>query len=757
MILKNIRFRIMKKVFKVMNHKKLKPFFKSIDYKLQNINNGSYYDKIGKLKSRLKYSPGVDLEKTDRKKFENVKWKYENINDKCINPLVSVIVPSYNHKDYLKERLESIYGQTYQNYEVILLDDCSTDGSTEILEYYRQKYPEKTRAYFNSKNTGNIFGQWKKGMDLAKGEIVWIAESDDYCDKNFLKKLVPCFAYESVKIAFSKSVFVQNGRRVGSTEEYLRDLNIFDWEKSFYMTAHEAVKNGFAIHNIIANVSSALIKKPIYIDMKVMCECQKMKLSFDWLFYLYIIRGGSLAYVSDVVAYYRIHDTSTSLRIQKTMQYYKEYEEISLYIAENYKIDLQIFELVKKNLKEHYKQFHGENGISTIESIYSLEKIRERKKERKLNIAMCGYAFQAGGGETFPIYLANALWERGEIVTYIDFHRELPDPRIKKLLRKDIPIVSLNSMDNMYWVIEQLGLDIIHTHHAMSDEAVGCWMLNHSFNCSHVVTLHGIYETMSEEAAKHVLNVVGNSASAYCYVADKNLEAFIREKFYEKEKDRYTKILNGLEIPTSVSIKRETMGIGEEEFVLVLASRGMAEKGWKEAAEAVEKANKYSSKRVRLVILGDGDMKSYIEEHASSDTICVGTVTNVRDYFKMGDMGILPSTYKGESCPLVIIECLQSGKPVIATNIGEISYELMDEKKQYAGELLKIEDGRVNVNDIVEAILQVTEHNEYYKLLKSRCESAAKKFDIKIVCNNYLQVYQNAIENRKCWRNDNEE
>lgn len=83
-------------------------------------------------------------------------------------PLVSVIVPNYNHASYLKERLDSIYQQTYQNIEVILLDDFSSDNSVEILKQYAKKYPHKTRLVVNEQNSGRVFRQWNKGLALAK-------------------------------------------------------------------------------------------------------------------------------------------------------------------------------------------------------------------------------------------------------------------------------------------------------------------------------------------------------------------------------------------------------------------------------------------------------------------------------------------------------------------------------------------------------------------------------------------------------------
>ena len=73
------------------------------------------------------------------------------------NDLVSIIVPNYNHALYLRERLDSIYSQTYKKFEVILLDDASSDNSVEILTEYAQKYPQKTRLIVNEKNSGKVF------------------------------------------------------------------------------------------------------------------------------------------------------------------------------------------------------------------------------------------------------------------------------------------------------------------------------------------------------------------------------------------------------------------------------------------------------------------------------------------------------------------------------------------------------------------------------------------------------------------------
>ena len=77
------------------------------------------------------------------------------------NDLVSIILPNYNHAPYLQERLDSIFGQTHQNFEVIILDDASTDESLSILKPY-QAHPKVSHFVLNKKNSGSPFKQWKK-------------------------------------------------------------------------------------------------------------------------------------------------------------------------------------------------------------------------------------------------------------------------------------------------------------------------------------------------------------------------------------------------------------------------------------------------------------------------------------------------------------------------------------------------------------------------------------------------------------------
>ena len=102
--------------------------------------------------------------------------------------LVSVIVPNYNHARFLPQRLDSILAQTFRDFELIVLDDLSTDNSREVIGQYTARHP--MRLLFNEENSGSPFIQWQRGADLATGKYLWIAESDDYADPRLLERLV---------------------------------------------------------------------------------------------------------------------------------------------------------------------------------------------------------------------------------------------------------------------------------------------------------------------------------------------------------------------------------------------------------------------------------------------------------------------------------------------------------------------------------------------------------------------------------------
>ena len=135
---------------------------------------------------------------------------------------VSVIIPSYNHSEYLDLRIQSVFNQTYDNTEIIILDDKSPDNSRDIIEQYRS-YPKVVRILYNEENVGNTFRQWEKGIKLATGEWVWIAESDDWCEPTLLSELLSIRSKKTVLSFCGSSAIRGNKILFYSDHEYLAE------------------------------------------------------------------------------------------------------------------------------------------------------------------------------------------------------------------------------------------------------------------------------------------------------------------------------------------------------------------------------------------------------------------------------------------------------------------------------------------------------------------------------------------------------
>ena len=172
------------------------------------------------------------------------------------NPLVSVIIPNYNHARYLEERMQSVLNQTYQNFELIILDDCSPDNgaSKSIIEKYRSN-PHISHIVYNDVNSGSTFKQWYKGLELATGELVWIAESDDACDKNFLDVLVRGYVENNAVVPFCRSCIYDSN---GNKELYLHQNHL---PCDMVLSGKEFISRYMIYKNSVANASSAIFSR----------------------------------------------------------------------------------------------------------------------------------------------------------------------------------------------------------------------------------------------------------------------------------------------------------------------------------------------------------------------------------------------------------------------------------------------------------------------------------------------------------------
>lgn len=252
-----------------------------------------------------------------------------------MEPVVSVIIPNYNHATFLQERLDSILNQTYTKFEVIILDDASQDKSKDIIERYR-KHPKVKQLIYNDKNTGNPFLQWKKGLDLAKGKYIWIAESDDSCSCNFLETLTSIFeANNSLSLAYVDSERkLENWKQVKMNS----DLNIQVFE------GYDFVKQHMLTSPVIVNASAVLFKKRL-IKNDIFQFTDKYKTAFDWLFWCDILMQGKVGYYPHKLNLFRQHQQNTSLKNNLKGLFVIEGLQVISYLKQVYNIKLNLTQI----------------------------------------------------------------------------------------------------------------------------------------------------------------------------------------------------------------------------------------------------------------------------------------------------------------------------------------------------------------------------------------------------------------------------
>ena len=230
-------------------------------------------------------------------------------------PLVSVIVPNYNHADYLDERISTIVNQTYQNIEVLLMDDCSPDESRSVLEKWAAK-DDRLEVLFNEKNSGSPFAQWARGSAWAKGKYLWIAESDDACALDMLALHVDALERnEKAVMAYSHSHLVDE--EGGFLRDFKEDYGfIFGdasrWKSDFTVDGKVEVARSIIFSNTVPNASGVLFRKSVF--DQVGAPETSWRLNGDWLFYARLLQHGELQFFATARNYFRFHERTQRSR-----------------------------------------------------------------------------------------------------------------------------------------------------------------------------------------------------------------------------------------------------------------------------------------------------------------------------------------------------------------------------------------------------------------------------------------------------------
>lgn len=220
---------------------------------------------------------------------------------KSKQPLVSVIMPVYNAGIYLVEAIESILNQTYQNFELIIVNDGSTDQSGTIINFYLQRYPEKIKAYHLPKNWGESAAA-NYGFQKSKGEFIARMDADDIAKPEKIKKQVDYLLAhpEVIVLGTQAEVINESGELIG---------------KKLFPKTHEKIYQLYGIYHPMLH-PSCIFRRRLLPEKDKLWE-NTHEPNDDYITLFRFLNHGKFANLPEALVQYRIHQNNKSLRNAK--------------------------------------------------------------------------------------------------------------------------------------------------------------------------------------------------------------------------------------------------------------------------------------------------------------------------------------------------------------------------------------------------------------------------------------------------------
>lgn len=211
-------------------------------------------------------------------------------------PLVSVIVPSYNHANYICQTLESIFSQTYDNIELIVIDDCSIDDSVSVINTIKAKHDFIFIEHKENKGLSNTLNE---AINIARGKYISSIASDDYWpDYKIAVQVDILEKHPEYAVCFGKYTgFSNDDKQIKYVSKYYRSGYIFN----------DLITWKFSIPALTTMINKSVFKDVGLYDPSIAIE--------DWYMWLKISKKYPFYYINEVLGFYRLHENNMSKKM----------------------------------------------------------------------------------------------------------------------------------------------------------------------------------------------------------------------------------------------------------------------------------------------------------------------------------------------------------------------------------------------------------------------------------------------------------
>ena len=265
---------------------------------------------------------------------------------------ISIVTASYNYQDYIKETIQSVLDQTYSDWELIIVDDCSTDNSVDVIKSFSD---DRIKLFINEKNLG-LAQTVKRGVEYATGDWIVFLESDDLITSDNIEKKVEIVKkYSDLNLIFNDCEFFGYENKVRDFSIALKKTRALLKKKNY----PQNMFYNFYLSNKIFTFSSVMAKRE---DLLKISYTPPIDSLLDWWLWVQLAYIGKFYYISEKLTKWRLHTDSyiyksnhyspKQLQMKIYFAMFKKYQNIFILLFIPFAQFIWYLQQIKKNLKK---------------------------------------------------------------------------------------------------------------------------------------------------------------------------------------------------------------------------------------------------------------------------------------------------------------------------------------------------------------------------------------------------------------------
>lgn len=232
---------------------------------------------------------------------------------------ISIVTASYNYQDYIKETIQSIIDQTYSDWELIIVDDCSTDNSVNVIKSYTDN---RIKLFINKENLG-LAQTVKRGIEKATGKWIVFLESDDILTKDYIEKKVKiAHKYQNINLIFNDCEFFGDEKKIHNFTKALKKTRKVLKNKNYPRNMFY----NFYLSNKIFTFSSVMAKREDLLKINFEPPIDSL---LDWWLWVQMAYIGDFYYIPEMLTKWRLH---TDSYIYKSKHFSPKQLQMKIYI-----------------------------------------------------------------------------------------------------------------------------------------------------------------------------------------------------------------------------------------------------------------------------------------------------------------------------------------------------------------------------------------------------------------------------------------